>query len=321
MKLALWGAGGFLGGAILKASESRGMQVILPPRVEVSSQAGGADPVATVRNWFRDHPEKADEVARLLSGADVVINAAGLAEPEGTDPPRLIAANTVLPGVIAGLTVLAEVPRMIHISSAAVQGSRDPLDETAIVQPFSPYSSSKAAGEKLLSQSLVDVPGEVMLYRPTSVQGTNRGITRSLVRLASVPILPLPGGGEAPVPVCLVQNVAAGILHAAQMQRPCPPIVLQPWEGMTIRSLLEAFGGRSRFVPIPAGATALIIGSLKVLLKRSSSFRARLRRMELLARGQSIDATVLRSSGFRPEGGFDEYRRLAERVREEAARH
>ena len=56
----------------------------------------------------------------------------------------------------------AFVPRLIHVSSAAVQERMDPLDETATLRPFSPYSSSKAAGELVLSGSGVELPDEVI---------------------------------------------------------------------------------------------------------------------------------------------------------------
>jgi len=42
----------------------------------------------------------------------------------------------------------------------------------------------------------------------------DRTITQSLVRLASRGFLPITGRGDAPLPTCLVENVAAGVLRA-----------------------------------------------------------------------------------------------------------
>jgi nucleoside-diphosphate-sugar epimerase len=254
----------------------------------------------------------------LLQGADVAVNAAGLAGPEESDLPRLMAANAVLPGVIANLAAEALVPRFIHVSSAAVQGRMDPLDETATFRPFSPYSSSKAAGELVLSGSGVQLPDEVIVYRPTSVQGNDRAITQSLVRLASRNFLPISGRGDAPLPTCLVENVAAGVLHVAQMRSPCPAICLQPWEQMTTRLLLEAFGQESRLIHLPGPVVRLGCGMARHLVAGSSRREAKLRRLELLALGQAVDACALKCAGFTPSGGFEAYQQLAGRVREDA---
>jgi hypothetical protein len=229
-----------------------------------------------------------------------------------------MAANAVLPGVFASLVAEAFVPRLVHVSSAAVQGRMDPLDETATMRPFSPYSSSKAAGELVVSGPGVQVPHEVIVYRPTSVQGEDRTITRSLVRLASRDFLPITGRGDAPLPTCLVENVAAGVLHVAQMQSPCPRICLQPWEQMTTRLLLEAFGEEPKLIRVPRSAVRLGCGMARHLVGGSSRREAKLRRLELLAFGQAVDACALQRAGFVPAASVEAYRRLAERVREDA---
>src|SRR5882762_10364650 len=208
MRLAIWGAGGFIGRAIMKAASLAGADLIHLPRLDMSRISSTHHSLhCYVQNWLETHAVEREQILRLLREADVVVNAAGLAAPEEYDLPRLLAANAVLPGVIANLAAEAFVPRLIHISSAAVQGRMDPLDETITLQPFSPYSSSKAAGELVLSEPGVQVPREVIVYRPTSVQGNDRTITQSLVRLASRDVLPITGRGDAPLPTCLVENV------------------------------------------------------------------------------------------------------------------
>jgi nucleoside-diphosphate-sugar epimerase len=319
MRLAIWGARGFIGRAIVKAASAAGVELIQVPRLDVSGINGTHHSLhLDVERWLDTHGVERKEMHDLLTGADAVVNAAGLAGPEESDLPRLMAANAVLPGVIANLAAEAFVPRLIHVSSAAVQGRMDPLDETATVRPFSPYSSSKAAGELMLSEPGVQLPGEVIVYRPTSVQGNDRTITQSLVRLASRGFLPVTGRGDAPLPICLVENVAAGVLHVAQMQSPCPRICLQPWEQMTTRLLLEAFGEEPKLIRVPRVAVRLGCGTARHLVGGSSPREAKLRRLELLAFGQAVDASALEHAGFVPAAGVEAYRRLAERVREDA---
>ena len=319
MRLAIWGARGFIGRAIVKAASRAGVEVIPLPRLDVSGVNGAPHSLhLDVQSWLETHAVEREQIHDVLQGADVAVNAAGLAGPEESDLPRLMAANAVLPGVIASLVAEAFVPRLIHVSSAAVQGRMDPLDETATMRPFSPYSSSKAAGELVLSEPGVQVPREVIVYRPTSVQGNDRTITQSLVRLASRDFLPIAGRGDAPLPTCLVENVAAGVLHVAQMQSPCPGICLQPWEEMTTRLLLEAFGEEPKLIRVPRPAVRLACGMARRVLGGSSRREAKLRRLELLAFGQAVDACALQRAGFVPAAGVEAYRRLAERVREEA---
>ena len=87
------------------------------------------------------------DLAAAFAGVQVVVNAAGLATPGGTDSPALRGANALLPLVVADAADAAGVQRFVHLSSAAVQGHRPFLDESSHVQPFSAYSRSKALGE------------------------------------------------------------------------------------------------------------------------------------------------------------------------------
>jgi nucleoside-diphosphate-sugar epimerase len=197
----------------------------------------------------------------------------------------------------------AGVRRFVHISSASVQGRLDPLDETSRHLPLSPYGRSKAAGEQALFDAAAATgaaPGEVVVYRPTSVHAPGRPATRALARLAvSLPAFPLGGAGDQAVPVALIGNVASGILHAANMTDP-PVVVLQPWEGVTSRELLELFGGR-RFVRLPERAVRA--GVLLARRTQSPSWVSRLRWLELTLAGQGIRAEALAATGFVPPLG------------------
>ena len=318
-RVALWGAGGFIGRAVLQAAEAAGIEIVRPPKLPLDPWNPGQPVEAALKAWLERHPTEWDEALQLCSGAGVVINAAGLAEPEGSKVNKLMAANVLLPAVVAAAAAEAGVPRLVHVSTAAVQGNRDPLDETAAVQPVTPYASSKAEAERLLLNREIKVPFEVVIYRPTSVQGEGRDITRALVRIASRRVVPMPGPGAVHLPVSLAGNVGAGIVHAALMAPPCPPILLQPWEGMTTRLLLEAFGNGGHIVSIPKPAVRIVhflaVQHAAALAGRSPKRQAKLRRFELLAYGQAVQARELESRGFRTHGGPEEYRNLAGMVR------
>jgi len=86
---------------------------------------------------------------------------------------------------------------------------------------------------------------------------------------------------------------------------------------MTTRLLLEAFGD-SKMIRVPRPAARLGCGMARHLVGGSSRREAKLRRLELLAFGQAVDACALERAGFVPAAGVEAYRRLAERVRGDA---
>jgi len=314
------GRTGFVGQLVEKAIREAGHQTsaLAPFRVERAFDR--ARPLEEcVVDWLGTHADLAGELAGQLSGNDVLVNAAGMAEPKSEDIPRLFDANAVLAGVAAQIASRAGVSRLIHISSAAVQGRRDPLDESEDIEPVTSYGRSKAAAERLLLERRVDVPNELIVYRPTSVQGVSRDLTGKLVAFASMAFVPIPGGGSAPVPVCLSENVAAVVVYLLSVNPP-PRIVLQPPEGMTTRGLLNALGNNPRFVPFPGGLARAAVELGYLLGRRSSRVGALARRLDLLVNGQEQDARALAHLGFDPpnDAHAHAYRQLGEKVRRAA---
>lgn len=313
-RIALAGHSGFIGRALTAAAGDLDIRF---RNVQLRVKRSSDEPVPAAEaagDWIQANPEQAERVLEDLAHVDVVINAAGLALPESNDWNRLLEANAVLPGVLAHLAAKAGVRRLVQVSSAAVQGKREPLDETLDVAPITPYGRSKALGERVLVDGSLSVPAEVVIYRPTSVQAADRGITRRLVSFASRRVLPVGGDGQPPLPLCLVENVAAGILCAAASEER-PKVVLQPWEGVTTRLLWDLFGRGPKIVPIPRPPlkAALLAGS--VVGRGVPKVAAAVRRLDLLLLGQAQEAEALGQMGFDPPRGIDSYRELAERVR------
>jgi nucleoside-diphosphate-sugar epimerase len=250
--VALLGSTGFVGRAVAAELARRGVEVraITAPRLRWPPgrryELGVLPPAGP--------PDTAERLAGRLAGAQVVVNAAGL--PDGTAPagPDLYGANALLPTLVARAARLAAVDRFVHVSSAAVQG-RAPLDETARTAPFSPYSDSKALGERLL---LAEPPGSCVVFRPTWVHDAGRPNTRALVRLARSPAACVAGDGSAPTPQVLVGDVAEALAALVLARGPVPPVVLQPPSGMTTGQLLRLLGGREpRHLPVPVARVAV----------------------------------------------------------------
>jgi len=223
----------------------------------------------------------------------------GAAEPGSANLPHLLAANAVLPALLLATATEAGVRRFVHVSSAAVQGRRDPLDETEETEPFSAYSRSKSAGERaVLHPAAASPPVQAVVYRPTSVQVPGRAMTAQLLRLASLPLAPTMGRGGAPLPLAHVDNV--GFVAAALAVHPTapPPIVLHPNEGVTTADVYALLGGRTRTVPLPRPLVRAAIGVARAGGRRSAGLDAMVRRVELLLVGQACDARALCDLGI-----------------------
>jgi dTDP-4-dehydrorhamnose reductase len=295
------GASGFVGSAVHAALRERGADVVpmRAPRLTADPDASAADLAAAAAG----HPA-VDTLAEALAGADVVVNAAGAATPDAAASPELTGADALLPAVLAVACARAGVGRFVHLSSAAVQGRRAVLDESPDVAPFSPYSAAKAAGERAVAL-VAGRPGSVVTLRATSVHGPGRPTTAALARFASSRAASVAGRGDRPTTVCHVADLAALVVFvggfAGGPDAP-PPIVLQPWTGLTTAGVLRALsGGREpRHIPVPVARTLLALGRVAAAVLKPLA--GPVRRVEVLWFGQpQVDAWAA-GAGFRPTG-------------------
>ncbi len=317
MRLAIVGSTGFVGRAVSLQARAKGLDVLPLSGLRVVMPIRKRRPEDGVENWVRTHDRDFGKLVERLGGVDVVVNAAGLAKPESKDAEALVLANGIMPGVLAAASAAAGVRRMVHVSSAAVQGRCNPLDESTATHPLTPYGRSKALAEKILLEQDVTTPVEMIIYRPTSVQGAERSMTRALVKLSSLPLSPVAGKGDAPVPVALIQNVAAAIVHLSCTPS-SPLIALHPWEKMTVRSLFLAFGAKNLLsVPQPVARAGLL--GIRVVTPLSPRLAAVARRLDVIVLGQRQDARALPNGGFVLPAGPDAYVELGQRIRRGAS--
>ncbi len=313
-KLAVLGASGFIGSALIGYGRGHGFDVtpIVIPRVKETG-AGGASIAEAVELWCLTNKAAFDGLCDSLAPYQVVVNAAGDARAASRPTPALRTSNAVLPAIMARAARLSGVRRLVHISSAAVQGRLDSLDESEYRSPLSPYAASKAEGERALfeaDRSQDEVRTELLVYRPTSVQAVGRRATRTFARVMScLPVVPLVGSGDQQVPVALLDNVSAGILFAAHMPN-FTPIVLQPSEGMTARRLAKLFGAR-RTLAVPAPAATFALDQAARATRRSATGTSHVRWLELMLRGQRVEAKALSDAGFTLPVGSEGWEAIA----------
>jgi UDP-glucose 4-epimerase len=292
-RVAVLGASGFLGSAVVAALRDRGASVTAVPAPRLTSTAGS--PAALAAELQTKSARTAvDRLREALQRCDVVVNAAGVARATSTWDPPMVGANALLPLVVAEARPVGA--RLVHVSSVAVQGRVSVLDQTLRLTPFSPYSASKALGE----QALAECP-DVVLFRPTSVHGPGRDVTRTLARVLSSPVASVAGRGDGSTPQVLVSNVADAVAFVALCQETPPRVVLQPSEGVTVADLVRMVGHREpRHVPT---RVARLIVSLSAWVGRwSGPLAGASRRLEMMWFGQEQTTSWLDGRWSAPVG-------------------
>jgi nucleoside-diphosphate-sugar epimerase len=293
--VAVLGAGGFVGTAVAKAFSAAGAEVcaLTAPRLDV---AWGTDPLAAAAAWREASQSAFAKLVAAIGSSDVVINAAGLATPTAPKSGPLWGADAVLPAVVVLAAVEAGAARVVHFSSAAVQGSLAVLDEEPFVKGQTPYAEAKGAGEGAATGAAATAV-TVVVYRPTSVLGEERPIAARLASVLRSPVLVMPPG-DPPLPVALVSNVGAATTFLASLSSP-PPIVLHPWEGMTVASLAHAFGRMAPLRRLPGPLVPPLRWSVRKLVQHGGGLAGKVRRVEMLWEGQG-QRSSLPGLGFAP---------------------
>jgi nucleoside-diphosphate-sugar epimerase len=213
---------------------------------------------------------------------------------------------------MALLAARAGVRRFVHVSSAAVLG-RGPLREGLSARPFSAYSCSKWLGEAALEECADGSASmQAVCYRPTSVQGPGRPVTRQLVNIARGPFSSVAGEGTRPTPQVLVQNVAAAIRLLVESPEVPEAPVLHPWEGMTTGGLLTMLSGGRSPRSVPDWVASSLVHA--AALSPSPRTRSMSRRLEVLWFGQEHGPSTLERLGYVPELDAEAWADLARQV-------
>jgi nucleoside-diphosphate-sugar epimerase len=309
------GASGFVGSAIVARLNAEGISVdpIEAPRLATRSLD-----VDSIIDEAEQLEGIIDSLAEAFASAQVVVNAAGLAAPNMQDLPPLMGANALLPAVIAIAAQRTGVRRVIHLSSAAVQGPRPVLDASEETAPFSAYSFSKTLGEEALldlqDYFLEEHPEsapELCILRATSVQGRGRRTTELFAKMASSPFASVAGAGQGKSPVSSVYALAEFVVMLGTFPGELPTIVLQPWEGATVASAsLDA--GRRKPHHLPEWlCRAAIKAGYKVSELMNDRFSGSVRKVEVMWFGQGIDDSWARKNNLLPPPRVREVLRTA----------
>ncbi|MCA2213275.1 NAD-dependent epimerase/dehydratase family protein [Jidongwangia harbinensis] len=311
-RIAVIGASGFIGGAVIARLEKsdHAYRSIRAPRLRWQPEL----PTSVDTRAPHLPQQEIDSLAAALSGADVVINAAGMAKADSPATPDIFGANALMPLVAARAAAAAGVPRYIHVSSISVQAN-DRLDESDRVTPFSAYSLSRAIGERLL---LTETDPNTVIYRPAGVHGPRQSNTRAIVTIAQSLAACVAGDGSNPTPQALVEETAEALLFVSRFAGPVPRILLHPHNGMTTGSLLRILGGKEP-IHLPYRPTRTLVTGLLRSTRTNIRLHSNARRLEMLLCGRDQDPTWLSQNGYAPPLDTDQWTKLALAVRGDSA--
>lgn len=290
----VFGGTGFIGSAVVSRLREQGVSVSVSRSPRLRGTVGSLPP--TVR--------EVERLADTFDDVDCVINAAGVSDALAGEKEMLDGANGLLPGLLARAASLRKI-RLVHISSAAVQG-RLSLDSTERYAPFSAYSRSKVIGE----HAVLAVGGDVCVFRPPGVHAPNRQVTRSLVSLASSPLSSVASPGSHNSPQAQLGNVADAISVLALYPGRLPRIVHLPSEGVTTSGLLTSLGHQTP-MHLPNAFARATIAAANLAGSFSNTLAAHTRRLEILWLGQEQSASWLTQIGWRPPAGIEGWARMS----------
>ena len=180
--LAITGATGFVGSAVLAEALAQGHQVRALARRDQPARAGVA--------WVRGDLDATDALAALVAGADAVIHVAGLTNTP--DPAEFEAANVTGTANVIAAMKQAGARRLVFVSSLSAR-----------MPGLSAYGASKAKAEALVEASGLDWT----TVRPPGVYGPRDVDYLEMFRTAKLGFVPLPPGG------------ASSIIHADDLAR------------------------------------------------------------------------------------------------------
>ena len=236
MTVAITGATGFVGQAVLEQAAAQGIAIRALVRKPQRPRAGV--------EWIEGDLDDTAALARLVETADAVIHIAGVVN--APDAARFTAGNVAGTLNLVTASMLAGTPRFVQVSSLA---AREPQ--------LSAYGASKLKGEKVVMAS----PLDWTVVRPPAVYGPRDRDQLDLFRFAKAGVVPLPPHGK--MAVIHVDDLARLLLAVVPGGEDVSHQLFEPDDGhaggWTHKSFARAIGWAvgKRITPLPLPAFAL----------------------------------------------------------------
>lgn len=243
MKIAITGATGFVGQAVLDALDGQTVKALT--RREQPAREGV--------EWVQGTLSDTQALTQLCDGADAVIHIAGLTNTP--DTAEFETANVTGTANVIAAMKQAKCKRLVFVSSLS---ARKP--------ELSAYGASKAAAEELVQASKLNWT----IVRPPAVYGPRDDDMLELFRTAKWGIVPLPPSGATSI--IYVDDLARLLLALAASSG--HKKIYEPDDGRTggwahkemAQAIGRAVGKRTVFAPhLPASVLSAAASAFKVI--------------------------------------------------------
>ena len=228
MRVLVTGATGFIGRRLVDALRARGHEVIEAAR-------GGA---GLRVDFARDHSPEAWRPR--LQGVDAVVNAVGIFRERGTQ--TFDALHRAAPSALFRACADAGVRRVVQLSALGA-------DDSAA----SRYHLTKREADRALAA----LPLSSAIVQPSLVWGPGGASAALFGALASLPVLPLPGGGRQRVQPIHVDDAVEALVRLVERE-PVPGAAVVPLVGPEPLEFAAFLGALRRSLGLPA-ATVLAV--------------------------------------------------------------
>lgn len=249
MKILLTGASGFIGQHLLEALLHAGHDVVCAVRKPQAIARPGLSQFIVDYN----KAQEAQDWIPALKGVDVVVNAVGILRE--TPGQTFDVLHRAAPVALFTAATDAGVRHIVQISALG-----------ADQQAASRYHLSKKAADDFL----LALPLPATIVQPSLVYGPGGASAALFERFASMPLIPLPGGGKQQVQPVHIDDVVSALLKIIESAPTADTrvAVVGP-EPLSMRAFYAAlrramgFTRPARFVSIPMPAMRMVarIGS------------------------------------------------------------
>jgi nucleoside-diphosphate-sugar epimerase len=243
-RLALTGAGGFVGRHVISAATAEGWDVAGLVRSEEAARtvthAGGAPVMVPGLT--------ADALAPALAGAAAVVHLAQIgSEKKGQTFDAVNASGT---RAVASAAKAAGVPRIVYFSGLGVAR-----------YGMAPRTTDRYFLSKLRAEAALFESGlEVLVFRPSYIVGPRDGFVTSLLRQMAAGEVEQVGDGAYRMQPIAVRDAAAAVVAAAGGPTPAPApgrgphrvIDLVGPQAVTFREFVDALATAARALKRPA---------------------------------------------------------------------